>query len=69
MFSIQNYSSYLLLNIAERLIVAFVIIDSSGVDNIAWKLELPENVVADTVAGKVIINSDILGPMFQVNLI
>ncbi|KRT86645.1 hypothetical protein AMK59_264 [Oryctes borbonicus] len=39
--------------------------DSSGVDNIKWDISLPENIVPDTVHGKVTVNSDILGPMFQ----
>lgn len=41
--------------------------DTIGADNIQWSIDLPENVVEDTVDGKVTINSDILGPMFQVN--
>ncbi|GJQ65981.1 hypothetical protein Trydic_g4074 [Trypoxylus dichotomus] len=39
--------------------------DPSGVDNVQWDINLPENIVPDTVDGKVTINSDILGPMFQ----
>ncbi|KRT84547.1 hypothetical protein AMK59_2487, partial [Oryctes borbonicus] len=39
--------------------------DSSGVDNIEWDINLPENVVPNSVNGKVMVNSDILGPMFQ----
>ncbi|GJQ65982.1 hypothetical protein Trydic_g4075 [Trypoxylus dichotomus] len=39
--------------------------DSIAVDNVKWDINLPENVVPDTVDGKVTVNSDILGPMFQ----
>ncbi|GJQ65984.1 hypothetical protein Trydic_g4077 [Trypoxylus dichotomus] len=39
--------------------------DSTAVDNIKWNITLPENVVPDTVDGKIIVSSDILGPMFQ----
>ncbi|GJQ65979.1 hypothetical protein Trydic_g4073 [Trypoxylus dichotomus] len=34
-------------------------------NNIKWDVSLPENVVPDTVDGKVTVNSHILGPMFQ----
>lgn len=46
----------------------FAFLDSLGEDNIEWSINLPEHVVEDTVDGKVTVNSDILGPMFQVNM-
>lgn len=55
-------------NSSHNEILRLVILDSTGVDTINWDIVLPANVVPDTVDGKVIINSDILGPMFQVSL-
>lgn len=53
-------------NNSKKLLKIITIADSAGVDNVNWEIVLPENVVPDTVDGKVSINSDILGPMFQV---
>lgn len=39
-----------------------------GVNKVDWDIELPKDVVPDTVDGKVTINSDILGPVFQVDI-
>lgn len=47
--------------------VCIAILGDTSNDNVQWEIILPEQIVPDTAAGKIIINSDILGPMFQVS--
>lgn len=43
-----------------------MILATAVVDKTKWTITLPNNTVSDSISGKIIINSDLFGPTYQV---